>query len=130
MYIIAKGAVEITTLDTDVENKEVVVTRLVAGDFFGELSLVEDDGRRNASARAVENAILIGFFKPDLLALLETNPRTGVKVVFRLAEVLGRRLKETTERISQLKTQLRLAQPEISERATNDSRSAKGDYPT
>src|SRR3954466_10851577 len=70
MYIIAKGSVDISLLDNQPivgeGTKHVFVTRLEAGDFFGELSLVEDGGRRSASAIASEDSILIGFFKPDL----------------------------------------------------------------
>jgi CRP-like cAMP-binding protein len=112
MYIIVKGRVDISIIDDifvdPAEEKEVVVTRLDAGDFFGELSLVEDTSKRSASAIASADTVLVGFFKPDLLEILERNPTIGVKVVFRLAEVLGRRLKETTDKISQLKKEIRL----------------------
>jgi CRP/FNR family cyclic AMP-dependent transcriptional regulator len=111
MYIIAQGKVDITMTSAITgpvgQTAETFVTRLEAGDFFGELSLVEESGRRSASAVAVESSILIGFFKPDLLAVLDRNPSMGVKVVFRLGEVLGRRLKETTDRITLLKNELR-----------------------
>ena len=111
MYIIAKGSVEITVLDElalarGIQPREVIVTRLESGDFFGELSLVEDGGKRSASAYAGEDSVLIGFFKPDLLEILDRSPSTGVKVIFRLAEVLGRRLKDTTEKITALKKEL------------------------
>lgn len=114
MYIILKGIVDIAVVDLDVnqpeQQKEVFVTRLEKDDFFGELSLVEESGLRSATARATEETTLLGFFKPDLLELLERNPDTGVKVVFRLAEVLGQRLKDTTEKITRLKSELRLIQ--------------------
>jgi CRP/FNR family cyclic AMP-dependent transcriptional regulator len=112
MYIIVKGRVDISVIDDLITDrmleKDVVITRLEPGDFFGELSLVEDSGRRSATSVAAEDTVLIGFFKPDLLEILERSPSTGVKVVFRLAEVLGRRLKETTEKITQLKREIRL----------------------
>jgi CRP/FNR family cyclic AMP-dependent transcriptional regulator len=112
MYIIVKGRVDISIIDDILlepdKEKEVIVTRLEPGDFFGELSLVEEVSRRSATAVASEDTVLIGFFKPDLLEILERSPTIGVKVVFRLAEVLGRRLKETTEKISQLKKEIRL----------------------
>ncbi len=114
MYIILKGSVDIAVVDVDLSrpehHKEVFVTRLEKDDFFGELSLVEENGIRSATARSAEETVLIGFFKPDLLELLEKNPNTGVKVVFRLAEVLGQRLKDTTEKITRLKSELRLIQ--------------------
>ncbi len=112
MYIIVKGKVDISINDDLVldraRERDVVITRLESGDFFGELSLVEDAGKRSATSIASEDTVLIGFFKPDLLEILERSPSTGVKVVFRLAEVLGRRLKETTEKITQLKNEIRL----------------------
>jgi CRP/FNR family transcriptional regulator, cyclic AMP receptor protein len=112
MYIIVKGRVEISIIDDVLmerdKEKEIVVTTLEAGDFFGELSLVEENSRRSATATAAEDTVLVGFFKPDLLEVLERSSATGVKVVFRLAEVLGRRLKETTDKITQLKKEIRL----------------------
>jgi CRP/FNR family cyclic AMP-dependent transcriptional regulator len=127
MYIIIKGSVNISIID-DVflegdKEKEVVVARLESGDFFGELSLVEDVSRRSASATAVEDTSLIGFFKPDLLEILERSPDAGVKVVFRLAEVLGRRLKETTDKISHLKKEIRLL-GELQEMQAHDPRTS------
>ncbi len=110
MYIIAKGAVDISLFDNQPiigdSAKHIFVTRLETADFFGELSLVEDNGRRSASAIAAEDTILIGFFKPDLMEILERSPTSGIKIVFRLSEVLGRRLKETTEKISQLRKEI------------------------
>jgi CRP/FNR family transcriptional regulator, cyclic AMP receptor protein len=125
MYIIVKGTVDISIID-DIflerdKEKEVIVTRLESGDFFGELSLIEEVSRRSASATAAEDTVLIGFFKPDLLEILERSPSTGVKVIFRLAEVLGRRLKETTEKITQLKKEIRLL-TELHEVRVNDTR--------
>jgi CRP-like cAMP-binding protein len=110
MYIIAKGSVDISIFESEPSlseaQKHIFVTRLEAGDFFGELSLVEDGGRRTASALAAEDSILVGFFKPDLIEILDRSPSTGVKIIFRLAEVLGRRLKETTDKIRHLRKEL------------------------
>ncbi len=46
--------------------------------------------------------MLIGFFKPDLMEILERKPEMGAKIMFQLATVLGRRLLETTEKITLL----------------------------
>jgi len=110
MYIIAKGSVDISLYDSQPlvgdQAKQVFVTKLEAGDFFGELSLVEENSRRSASAIAGEDSVLIGFFKPDLMEILERSPTTGIKIIFRLSEILGRRLKETTDKIKQLKREI------------------------
>lgn len=110
MYLVAKGRVEIYVIDpaaTSEENREIYVTQLLAGDFFGELSLVEENGKRTATAVAREEALLIGFFKPDLMEILSRRPAMGTKITLRLAEVLGRRLKETTEKVSELRRVLK-----------------------
>ena len=109
MYIILRGSLEIFVdhqLDEEAPSKLHMVTQLRAGDFLGELSLVENNSRRTATAIAAEESVLIGFFKPDLLEILERQPATGVKILLRLSEVLGRRLKETTTKISELKLEL------------------------
>ncbi len=110
MYLITKGRVEIYVIDPDAKSessREIYITQLLAGDFFGELSLVEENGRRTATAVAREETMLIGFFKPDLNEILARRPAMGTKITLRLAEILGRRLKETTEKVSELRRVLK-----------------------
>jgi CRP-like cAMP-binding protein len=118
MYIIASGHVNITKEETRSDNSSnengIIITKLIPGDFFGELSLVEENGRRSATATAGEETSLIGFFKPDLLEILERRPGVGVKITLRLGEVVGRRLKETTNRLSMLEEQLALLKSQSS----------------
>jgi CRP-like cAMP-binding protein len=99
MYIIAKGRVAIKTSSP---RGEVLVTHLSEGSFFGELALVDPENLRTATAVAVEHTTLIGFFKPDLQEILDRKPALGVKILFQLSAVLGRRLLETTEKITRL----------------------------
>lgn len=116
MYIIAEGSVNITIEDShaesDADHNEIIITKLGEGDFFGEISLIEENGRRSATATALEKTTLIGFFKPDLFEILERNPRAGIKISLRLCEVLSRRLKETTEKASLLEKQIKQLQKE------------------
>ncbi len=112
MYIIAEGLIDITTAchrgETAVEKEEILVTRLKPDDFFGELALVEENGRRSATARAIMDTRLIGFFKPDLFEILERRPGTGVKILLGLSEVLAQRLIETTAKMAQLNEDINL----------------------
>ncbi len=110
MYLVVKGRVEIYIVDpnaTSDESREIYITQLLANDFFGELSLVEENGRRTATAVAREETTLIGFFKPDLVEILARRPAMGTRITLRIAEVLGRRLKETTEKVSELRRVLK-----------------------
>lgn len=110
MYVIVKGRVEIFVTDSTAsldETRDIYITQLLQRDFFGELALVEENGRRTATAIARDETILIGFFKPDLTEILTRNPTLGIKILLRLAEVLGRRLKETTDKVSELRQALK-----------------------
>ncbi|MEI7973118.1 MAG: cyclic nucleotide-binding domain-containing protein, partial [Bdellovibrio sp.] len=99
MYIIMKGRVNIYSEEIEAissETKTHLVTQLQQDDFLGDLALVEENSRRSATAVAQEDSTLIGFFKPDLVEVTKRKPGAGVKILFRLAEVLGGRLRETT----------------------------------
>jgi CRP/FNR family cyclic AMP-dependent transcriptional regulator len=100
MYLIASGRIAIKTKNAI---EEVYVTELGGGSFVGELALVDPQHLRTAHAIALERSVLIGFFKPDLEDILARNPAMGVKILFQLSHVLGRRLLETTERITELR---------------------------
>lgn len=107
MYIIEKGEVAIR-----LEPAGIVVARLGNGEFFGELALL-DDSPRSASAVAKTDCKMLGFFQPDLFGVIERNPRLGIKIVLRLAKIIGERLKAANIENQQMR-QL-AAQPQTSE---------------
>jgi CRP/FNR family cyclic AMP-dependent transcriptional regulator len=108
MYVILKGRIAIRTQNPLGEN---LVTTLSEGSFFGEIALVDSHNIRTASAVAIERTIIVGFFKPDLMEILDTKPSMGVKILYQLSTILCRRLVETTERITQLKRNPKEAGP-------------------
>lgn len=93
MYIVERGSVAIVTGAGSNE-----LAQLHAGEFFGELALL-DDSPRSASAVAREECKTLGFFQPDLMGLIERNPKLGVKIVLKLASVLGERLRKSNEQM-------------------------------
>lgn len=97
MYIIVRGIIKIVC---GPENN--LITELKEGDFFGELALL-DDAPRSATAIAKEPSLLLGFFKPELLDIITRNPKLGCKVLFKLAWIIGERLKKTNEQLNKLK---------------------------
>ncbi|MEM0964118.1 MAG: cyclic nucleotide-binding domain-containing protein, partial [Bacteroidota bacterium] len=96
MYIIARGAVSI---QSEPSGRELV--ELVNGDFFGEIALL-NEVIRTATARASTDCTLLSLFQPDLLGLLDRNPRLGVKVLLALSRLVGLRLVEVSEEVEQL----------------------------
>ncbi len=109
MYIIETGSVNISVNKASQtnNNEETNLAILKAGDFFGELALVEESGKRSASAKAVSETKLIGFFKPNLFDIIERSPSIGVKIALRLNEVLGLRLIETNNSVTMLSEKLK-----------------------
>jgi CRP/FNR family cyclic AMP-dependent transcriptional regulator len=103
MYVIENGKVEIIFCeDAGTEKKLAMLTN---GDFFGELSLL-DESPRSATAVARTGSKIIGFFRPDLIDLLERSPKLGTKILLKLGEVIGTRLRVTNEQVGKLNTEL------------------------
>ncbi len=99
VYIVKDGAVHIIR---QVPNGPPLhLATLTAGDFFGELGLV-DDAPRSATAVADDAVEAIGFFKPDLMAVIRQRPDTGIKIFQSMAKTLSARLRRTNEELYQL----------------------------
>ena len=116
MYIIETGRVSILT-DDALNN----MTELGDGEFFGELPLL-DGGSRSATAVAKTACRIFGFFQPDLFALIERDPRLGVKIVLSLAAIIGMRLRAVNERVQTL-----LAEGAASASGSKRARAKKSD---
>lgn len=89
MYIINEGKVEILN---QVGDEEQLLAVLEKGDFFGEMSVLEDLPRA-ASARAATDIRLLHINGSTFDQLLQGNPEIAV----RMMRKLSRRLRETDE---------------------------------
>jgi CRP-like cAMP-binding protein len=65
------------------------------GDIFGELALFEDE-RRSATVEAIEQCGVVAVLGPDMRRLMVEHPGISARLVI----ALGRRLRETNERLS------------------------------
>jgi CRP/FNR family transcriptional regulator len=65
------------------------------GDFFGELALFEDE-RRSATVEAIEECDVVAVLGPDMRRLMSEHPQIATRLVI----ALGRRLRETNERLA------------------------------
>lgn len=93
MYIIKKGLIKLTKT---INEEKLKIAELGEGEFFGEMSLLEDYPR-SAQATAVVKTEALGIFRPDLFDLIESNPRLGSKILMKLSQRLASRLRKTTE---------------------------------
>lgn len=74
LYVIVDGSVNV------VRGADDVLATLNAGDFFGELSVV-DQRPRNASVQAVEPTTVLAVASWDFLALIENDPHFALNLI-------------------------------------------------
>ncbi len=103
MYIILSGKVEIFADDAAGDRNVFAV--LGDGDFFGEMSLLDSEPR-SAAAIAVDHSVLLGFFRPDLMSLLDRNPDLGNRILLNLAKVVVERLRHTNNLLTEAQKQV------------------------
>jgi CRP-like cAMP-binding protein len=76
-YFIQSGAVDVVRGDGE---KETVVARLSAGQYFGEMALLSNDPR-NATIRAAARTKLAVLGKQNFLTLLNVLPSTREQIL-------------------------------------------------
>ncbi len=99
LYIVLEGQVEIYRTEHGDFHRRF--TTIGPGDFLGELALLEDLPR-TASAAARGYCRVLGFFRPDLLSLMQRNPRLGSLIVMNMARLTARRLINTNDELERL----------------------------
>ena len=98
MYIIAEGRVQVSKLSND--GREKILEFLDAGDFFGEMSLL-DNAPRSASVRALVESRVLALSRSDFLAVMRRSSDLAMAVV----QELTRRLRHVDEQASSLSFQ-------------------------
>jgi CRP/FNR family cyclic AMP-dependent transcriptional regulator len=90
MYLIERGKVRICMQATD--GREVTLTELDRGDFFGEMALL-DGQRRSADAVVAEDARLAVLSRDHFLSFIRSSPDVALKMLTAVAN----RLRHTDE---------------------------------
>lgn len=121
LYLVADGQVKVVLIGED--GREVILTVLGEGSFFGEMALL-DDQPRSAHVIAMEDSTLLLLRRDDFQARLRQSPAVAISL---LAELSGR-LRLADEKIGALvlldvngrvaALLLRLAQEEEGDRIT------------
>jgi CRP/FNR family transcriptional regulator len=92
-YVVREGHARAVRSHPD--GRTITLATFGPGDIFGELAMFEDE-RRSATVEAVEPTSVIGVLGPDMRRLLAEHPQIAARLVI----ALGRRLRETNERLS------------------------------
>ncbi len=95
LYIVISGRLKVMMGEAD--GKEVILALLGAGEFFGEMGLV-DDGPRSATVLAIEPCELLSVSKQAFKKCLAEN----LDVAMAVLRVLTRRLREADRKIGSL----------------------------
>lgn len=111
-YFIYSGHVDIIAAGREDDNEpanEQDFSRLItleAGEYFGELSLLQEHSLRNASAVSRGGCELLGIFKPDIDLLIAHNPVVGAKLLQSVSQIIANRFYSLSREVRELKYRL------------------------
>jgi CRP/FNR family cyclic AMP-dependent transcriptional regulator len=95
LYIVSTGQVKVVLIGED--GREVILSVLGDGDFFGEMALIDDEPR-SAHVIAMKDSQLLVLRRDDFQVQLEAHAKIGLK----LLRVLVQRLRRADEKIGGL----------------------------
>lgn len=95
LYLVARGQVKVVLIGED--GREVILSVLGEGNFFGEMSLI-DEKPRSATVIAMVDSIVLVLRREDFQARLRTSPEIAIA----LLRELSRRLRRADEKIGSL----------------------------
>jgi uncharacterized membrane protein len=92
VFLIQSGRVAVSAPDD--RGKEVILSTLGPGDFFGDLALL-DGGPRSASVRTLEPCEMLVLEREQFVQFLRQNPDVAIDVL----ATIGKRYRETLEKL-------------------------------
>ena len=95
LFMIMSGRVKVTILSDD--GREIILSVLGEKDFFGEMSLLDNEPR-SATAIAMEDAEVVILHQREFLSIVEKRPR----ILVLLLAVLSSRLRKANHQIGSL----------------------------
>lgn len=99
LFVVIKGKVSIFIIDT--EGKEVVLSEITDGSFFGEMSII-DQAPRSANCRAVEDSIFLVMHTDDFTHITRTMPECAVKIMNNMLAITVKRLMNVGAFVTQM----------------------------
>jgi len=94
MYILVEGTASVTHHK---DGHHVLLATLQAGDFFGELALV-DEGPRSADVQATADCVLLKITQAVICAVAGVYPTAAFKLLIGIGRVLVERLRRSNQR--------------------------------
>jgi len=121
LYVVVSGELEILMAPNT--GDELILNTLQAGEYLGEMSLVQPDGLRTASARARGDVSLLSMNRQQFKDLLNRHPELSIAMVSVLTQRLDntnvatfRDLTEKNRQLQQAYDELKAAQEQLIEK--------------
>ncbi len=95
LYVVAEGQVKVVLIGED--GREVILSVLGEGEFFGEMALIDDEPR-SAHVIAMEDSTLLVLRREDFQGILKQTP----SIALALLRELSRRLRRVDEKVGSL----------------------------
>ena len=103
LFVVESGSVNVVRQLSSGES--VVIGSLGSGKLLGEFAIL-DDSPRSTSIVAAEPSNMIGFFRPDLMDLIQTDPKLGFKILYRVSQIMSKRLNEVVDGLRKVRSAL------------------------
>jgi CRP/FNR family transcriptional regulator, cyclic AMP receptor protein len=97
MFLLVEGECEVRK---NVNDQAIAVARIKCNRIFGEMSVMST-GMRSASVFFSKNAKLLLWPKEKYIKFLHSHPSAGVEILFKLCEVIARRMVVRDEEVTQ-----------------------------
>src|SRR5215211_7381100 len=111
LYVVVEGDLEILLApDTD---DELILNVLHAGEYLGEMSLLQPGGLRTASARARGNVVLLSMNREQFKGLLQRHPELSTAMISVLSQRLDNTNAATFRDVTEKNRQLQKAFDEL-----------------
>lgn len=95
LYVVGSGQVKVVLIGED--GREVILSVLGVGEFFGEMALIDDEPR-SAHVIAMEDSMLVVLRREDFSPILASTPAIAIA----LLKELSRRLRRVDEKVGSL----------------------------
>ncbi|GAB4375300.1 MAG: hypothetical protein Kow009_10630 [Spirochaetales bacterium] len=99
MYIVLSGSIGISVNLPD--STELPLAQIQAGNFFGEMSIIEQ-APRSATCRTLEDSVFLTLDAASFYEILEHHPKVALKIMNRMVGILSRRLTATGSLLSDM----------------------------
>jgi CRP-like cAMP-binding protein len=88
LFVVLTGRIAIA-IGNELDNRESMVALMEAGDLFGEMGMLDDEGGRSAMARALEPSEVLEIPYEPVLEILQADPR----LLWGVTRLLAQRLR-------------------------------------